>query len=381
MHPHHRHTTDLTGSHPEPTSSTSAGPSLAGTTHPLHLKTAYYTATVPVWLDLIPDEDPADWASAFLAPEAKEVLDVLGGIAVVFPISPPALPATDSTTASRTEQNDEQEDRSSSTHRLLRQVGRVVREGLGGWQWDGVGLAIGVAGGGTGTDLDHEKIAATWEEVCAEAGLELVLIRGHESDQGRNEFGEKMGIPRVLEALESNDWAQGPSAEDMEDMEDEPGETSARATKTKPGHGGGDNDDDDEFDPESLDFGFDKADFQGLKKAIWGLESEDDHENHPPGGSHRDIASPLVREPPAAAAATSSTKDEETVGAKTGDATKANKEDERPEETVVDEAREVENIEAMMRKLQAVRDMSAGLPEDQKRRMAAKAVAEVMKEL
>lgn len=35
----------------------------------------------------------------------------------------------------------------------------------------------------------------------------------------------------------------------------------------------------------------------------------------------------------------------------------------------------------MMLKLSAVRDMAAGLPEDQRRRMAARAVGEVMREL
>lgn len=42
---------------------------------------------------------------------------------------------------------------------------------------------------------------------------------------------------------------------------------------------------------------------------------------------------------------------------------------------------DVQQIEQMMRKLQAVRDMSAGLPEDQRKRMAARAVGEVMRDL
>lgn len=42
---------------------------------------------------------------------------------------------------------------------------------------------------------------------------------------------------------------------------------------------------------------------------------------------------------------------------------------------------EVRKLERMMVKLQAVRDMSAGLPEDQRKRLAARAVGEVMKEL
>jgi hypothetical protein len=53
----------------------------------------------------------------------------------------------------------------------------VVKERLGGWQWDGVGLVVGM--GVEGGD---------WEDVCAEVGLEFVLVGG-ENDGGRNEFG------------------------------------------------------------------------------------------------------------------------------------------------------------------------------------------------
>ena len=42
---------------------------------------------------------------------------------------------------------------------------------------------------------------------------------------------------------------------------------------------------------------------------------------------------------------------------------------------------DVVKLEQMMRKLQAVRDLSSGLPEEQRKRMAARAVGEVMKEL
>jgi len=64
--------------------------------------------------------------------------------------------------------------------RLIRHVGRVVKEGLGGWQWDGVGLAVGMAGDAEGN--------GEWEDVCAEMGLEFVLVGGG-NEGGRNEFG------------------------------------------------------------------------------------------------------------------------------------------------------------------------------------------------
>ncbi|PNH37199.1 hypothetical protein VD0004_g9579, partial [Verticillium dahliae] len=79
----------LTGTTPEPSTAASATPSLAGTSHVLPLTTSYYTATVPVWLDLVADatDDDEDWAASFLAPEAREVLDALGGVIVVLPVT------------------------------------------------------------------------------------------------------------------------------------------------------------------------------------------------------------------------------------------------------------------------------------------------------
>jgi alpha- and gamma-adaptin-binding protein p34 len=64
---------------------------------------------------------------------------------------------------------------------LIQQVGRVVKEGLGGWEWDGVGLCLGVG------EIDDVDI---WEDCCAESGLEFVQVR-NQSTTSRNEFGGK----------------------------------------------------------------------------------------------------------------------------------------------------------------------------------------------
>lgn len=151
---------DLTKSAPQPAST-----SLAGTTHDLALKTAYYTATVPVWIDLI--ASPTEWAESFLSPEAKEVLGVLGGLVLVF-----SIPATTAAAA---------ESGNSQTRDLIRHIGRVVAEGLGGWEWDGVGLAVGVGEG----DTDE------WDDLCAGVGLEFVHLTGKQESEARNEFGGK----------------------------------------------------------------------------------------------------------------------------------------------------------------------------------------------
>ncbi|RYO78339.1 hypothetical protein DL766_009219 [Monosporascus sp. MC13-8B] len=312
---------DLTGTTPEPASS-----SLAGTTHNLPIKTAYYAATVPVWLDLI--ASPSEWAGSFLSAEAKEVLDVLGGVVVVFPL--PVQPKSDEGDAAR---------------ELIRGVGRVLREGLGGWEWDGVGLCLGV---GEVDDVDD------WEDCCAEWGLEFVQVRS-QAVPGRNEFGEKTGIPRVLEALEANDW----SLISADDMGSEFGEFEGESRAGKDTSGpnpGGERDDGPDLDPETLEFGFDREDFVGLRRAIWSSGGEEDDGDN----EEQDSAN---GEPSAKKVAADG-------GPPPGGGS---------DEKVGDE--EVRKLERMMIKLQAARDMGAGLPEDQRRRMAAKAVGEVMKEL
>lgn len=115
---------------------------------------------MPVWLDLI--SSPSEWSGSFLSPEAKEVLDVLGGVVVVF-----ALPV------------DPQSDESKAARELIQHVGKVVKDGLGGWSWDGVGLCLGV---GEVDDVDE------WEDCCGEWGLEFVQVRS-QTVEGRNEFG------------------------------------------------------------------------------------------------------------------------------------------------------------------------------------------------
>ncbi|KAI0883069.1 uncharacterized protein GGS22DRAFT_167822 [Annulohypoxylon maeteangense] len=287
---------DLTGTHPEQTSTT-----LAGSSHNLPLKTAYYTAEVPIWLDLI--SSPSEWADSFLSPEAKEVLEVLGGLVIVF-----ALPI------------ESQSDEGKAARELIQSVGKVVKEGLGGWSWDGVSLCLGVG------EIDDVN---EWEDCCADLGLEFVQVRS-KTIKERNEFGEKTGIPRALEALESNDWSQV-----SEDLESDLKEFENELRIEKDVKDNGKDKDGPDLDPESLDFGFDREDFEELRQAIWNSGQDNDE---PSAGNNPDGGEDL-------------------------------------------NDNEIRKMELMMMKLQAVRDTSAGLPEEQRKKVAAKAVAEVMKEL
>lgn len=126
-----------------------------------------------------------------------------------------------------------------------------------------------------------------------------------------------MGVARAKEALEANDWAQLDDP-DLSDF----GEFE-------------DADDDDagkgakDFDPEDMAFGFEREDLKGLRKAIWDASQDDEPDADGTGLNDDDVA----------------------------------------------------KMESMMLKLQAVRDAGDGMGEEQRRRMAARAVEEVMKEL
>lgn len=133
--------------------------SVAGTTHTWTLTTAYYTANIPIWLDEI--SEPSVWSKEFLAPEAREVLTVLGAFIVCFrkPVSEAEL---------------------KDVKLLLESVAEVVEEGCG-FSWDGICLAVAMP---QSTTPYLEKSFDDWEELCQEFGFEFVDAESN----GRNEF-------------------------------------------------------------------------------------------------------------------------------------------------------------------------------------------------
>lgn len=129
------------------------------------LKTSYYTATIPIWLDEI--TSPSTWSSEFLAPEAKEVLIALGAFIVCFrkPIDETQL---------------------KDVKDLLENVGEVIKEGCG-MVWDGACLAVAMPQSVTPY---LEKSFDDWEELCQQSGFEFVDFES----KGRNEYsGEYCG--------------------------------------------------------------------------------------------------------------------------------------------------------------------------------------------
>ncbi|KAF8866747.1 hypothetical protein BDZ45DRAFT_700353 [Acephala macrosclerotiorum] len=212
---------------------------------------------------------------------------------------------------------------------LLRCVGEVVKEGCG-MMWDGVAVAVGMPRGEVGGE---ESVSAMkgeeWEDLCQEEGFEWIDWE----EKGRNEYSgevllrygktltraETQGLERLKEALEANDWEAPDELGDAMGLEDFEGE------------------DDDENGSLGFNLGpEDRAEMEmemfGMKRAIYqGVEGVDEE------GAEEEV----------------------------GDG----------------EDDEAEKLQAMMLKMQAVRDLGADMPEAERKRFAAKAVNDIMKKL
>ncbi|EPS44567.1 hypothetical protein H072_1470 [Dactylellina haptotyla CBS 200.50] len=261
----------------------------AGLTHTLTLKTQYYTSTIPIWIDEI--TDPVEWSTAYASKEAKEVRQVLGAIIYVFKRPTSEAEFTDMVT----------ED--------LKGVGKVVK--ACGYSWDGVCLAVAMP---HSMQPQVSKSAEEWDDVTMEYGFEFVDFEA----KGRNDYGEPVGMERLREALEANDW-NAPMSFGLDDL------------------------DDDELDELAGD---DPIDKDGNVKN--GLKLEANEMEQEMFGLHQAIL---------------------------GEGKDGEDDDDDDEEF------QVEQLEAAMQRLQGVKDMISELPEDQKRAFAAKAVADVMKTL
>ncbi|RFU28840.1 hypothetical protein B7463_g7487, partial [Scytalidium lignicola] len=277
-----RATAGLTGGTP-----TLASENIAGTTHDWPIETTYYKATIPIWLDEI--SDPKAWAADFLAPEAQDVLKALGAFVVCFrrPVNEKGL---------------------DDVKILLENVSEVVKEGCG-YSWDGVCLAVAMS---QSTTPYLEKSFEEWDDFCQDFGFEFVDFEA----KGRNEFSEPMGLERLKEALEANEW-DGDDLDSFEGIDD--------------------------FESLDIDDGDERLDRNFL-----GLESTE--------------------------------MEMEIFGMKRALYEASENEDEEGDKKDGDDE-EVEQLQAMMLKLQAVRDMGTSMPEEERKKYAAKAVNDIMKNL
>ncbi|KAJ5737944.1 hypothetical protein N7493_001099 [Penicillium malachiteum] len=353
--------------------------SFAGyTTHsPLRLDTKYYSAEIPVWVDEVPlplnssteseKESTTQWRTEFLSDEAEIVRDAVGALVVAVQNPREVDPSPGATPENRPDVR--------ALRDLMRDIGAVkekIDEERGGMgdvpgvfilvgasksappdstspstntagAGDPDGLALGDEDGLEGIE-DLPLSAAWWEDQlfdCGLVGWEVVewdpKMQGDEKT--KNKFGGKLhvmafcllamhvlmiaeyeGMPRIKEVLETHDW----TASGSNDL---------------------DGDQDLEFDFEDDDLesellGYSRSaqtrgfghEVQELEREMLGLRMAIER-----GGDDNDFD------------------DGEEI--------------------------KVESMEALMMRVQGIRDMGADLPENERKKFAAKAVNDLMREL
>ncbi|THY28912.1 hypothetical protein D6D00_03947 [Aureobasidium pullulans] len=187
---------EITGSAPTPDASTGF---LAGITHEWNVKTAYYTATIPIWIDEI--TDTTAWKSEFLNTEAKEVVQAVGAWIYCFNSSDIKKESAD---------DDAEVTIPEHVEATMKAVAEVVEKACG-MMWDGTRLAVDL------TPANKGRSTINAEEICSDLGFEYI----HIDATGKNEYGENLGLERAKEALEANEWSA--SSADDDDDEDNVG--------------------------------------------------------------------------------------------------------------------------------------------------------------
>ncbi|PWY87708.1 hypothetical protein BO70DRAFT_351176 [Aspergillus heteromorphus CBS 117.55] len=249
-----------------PTTTTFAG----YTTHPpLHIKNKYYTADIPIWVDEIPlsapptssataaatttttpptttattpePTTPQTWKTSFSSPEAQVVREAIGAVMICFrnPASrsiPLPLPNGDEDAHAHAHADLESREDVRQLKSFVQAVGEVralieeERGGLGvaevpgvvvlvGGEGEGRGNGAGAgagAGDGTGEEmLGEEPFSVGWweDQVCEMGLIGVEVVRwdpkgdGSGDGEGRNVYGELQGMRRIKEVLETHDWA------------------------------------------------------------------------------------------------------------------------------------------------------------------------------
>lgn len=142
--------------------------SVAGLSHELNLNTPYYNATIPIWVDEIPDVDT--WRTEFLKEEAGEVVSAVGGWIFCFrqPLSSLDL---------------------DFVRDALEAISEVVDRHVG-FDSESVRLAVAMPQSMT----PHlEKSYEEWDEICGNYRFEYVDFMA----KGKNQFGGQSGFVRL----------------------------------------------------------------------------------------------------------------------------------------------------------------------------------------
>ncbi|CAG8227462.1 unnamed protein product [Penicillium olsonii] len=311
------------------------------TTHsPLRLETKYYNTEVPVWVDEIPLSDTKEqWKTDFLSEEAEIVREAVGALVVCAnaPESSPPDLSGDSDTAEREdvrallnvmrgiaavkEKIDEERGSVGDVPGVLVLVGARKVPASAGVKASGSDEQE--IGGDLGDDLGDVVPLSVgwWEDQFFDMGLlgwEVIEWDPKEGgEETRNQYGEREGMPRIKEVLETHDWSMT-SAGVEDDADSEDGlEDQLLGMGSSRGFGN---------EVHELE-----REMFGLRMAIerGGGDGDEDEDGH----------------------------DDD------------------------DKEIDVETMESLMMRMQAIKDMGSDLPEAERKRFAAKAVQDIMQEL
>ncbi|KAF3483643.1 uncharacterized protein GIQ15_02967 [Arthroderma uncinatum] len=341
------------------TSTTPPPASFAGyTTHaPLQINTKYYSTEIPIWVDEVPSisiaesstkpalpaghEDnagsPDIWRNEFLSAEAREVRDAIGAIIVCVqrPKPPdPALREDKVVDGSENKYSTVFQNAVDRVKEITRAVGEVkaLAEEERGEIGDVPGLIMLIGEDGerkpstASEDEDSHTCAIEygamwWDEELSDlgtgSGIEVVCWdpkEGKEASSAKNEYGELMGMARVLEVLETHQW----SSSTTDDLDDE---------------------------LESMNLQENEEGLPGFSLEAHELEKE--------------MASLRL-------AINSNANDEDA---------------DEEFENMGDDDLEVEQLEGLMLRVQAIKDMGTDLSEQERKKFAAKAIRDLMKDI
>jgi hypothetical protein len=309
---------------------------IAGLSHEWRATTPYYSALVPIWIDEFPSSTTDAnqtagidaWLQDFLRDEARDVVRAVGAWVYVF-----RKPASDAGSTSL----DANDTITQEAQTGMKAIQAVVEKHVE-YDEDGVSSVLKLAvvtanerwaplNQGTaspGKTLLNDTTAQDQEaeeDKCMEFDFEYINYTA----SGQNVFGEKVGFARLQEALQTTQW-----------------------TSSGSGHGEDDGDGEDDIAAMLAAFDAEGAGMTGTdrEEAEWTAEmfavKSALHEQGDTDDEHEDSGDD---------------------GAITADES------------------QVDDLELLMGRLLAVREQSIGLPEEQRKRMAAQAVSDAVRNL
>ncbi|KAJ5221503.1 uncharacterized protein N7469_010390 [Penicillium citrinum] len=322
----------------------SATPSFAGyTTHsPLQLSTKYYKAEVPIWVDEVPldlsgssDSGSATWKADFLSEEADIVREAVGALVVAV-----KAPATHSVREGETDIAQSEDVLALSA--LMRDIGAVkgcIDEERGGMDVPGVFLLV-KSGSGSGSESASATVAAS-----------------RSSGEEGEELGDDVDVPLSVGWWEDRLFDLGLFG--WEVVEWDPLGNEEAKTKNKFGE------------------------YEGMPRVKEVLETHDWSAATADDGLEDDLEEALLGfdgERGSGFGMEVNELEREMLGLRMaieqggGDGESNGEEDE-------EEENKVESMETLIMRMQSLRDMGSELPDSERRKFAAKAVQDIMREL